>query len=76
MTRDSKWLYLGVIFLVGFTSLIYEIYSVRVLFMFFVENTQGATIAISSFLGGLAFSSLFFQGKPAPPRSSLVGRFP
>lgn len=32
----------------------------RVLFMFYVENTKAASIAISSFLAGLAFSSIIF----------------
>ena len=52
---------LALIFLVGFCSLVYEIYSVRVLFMFFVKSTQAASIAISSFLAGIAFSSLIFS---------------
>ena len=32
----------------------------RALFMFYVENTKAASIAISAFLGGLAFSSILF----------------
>ena len=52
---------LVLIFLVGFCSLVYEIYSVRVLFMFFVKSTHAASIAISSFLAGIAFSSLIFS---------------
>ena len=39
----------------------YEIYSTRVLFLFFTETSWAITIAISAFLGGLAFSSLFFS---------------
>lgn len=49
------------IFLIGFSSLVYQIYSVRVLFMFFVQSTQAASIAISAFLGGIAFSSIIFS---------------
>lgn len=53
--------YLILIFWIGFTSLIYEIYSTKVLFLFFLETSQAVTIAISAFLAGLAFSSLLFS---------------
>src|SRR5881296_2223658 len=56
----SRFFYLHLIFWVGFTALIYEIYSVHVLFLFMVETTHAAALAISSFLGGLALSSLVF----------------
>ena len=48
---------LALLFLVGFTSLVYEIYSLTVVFMFIVESSQAGAIAISAFLAGLAFSS-------------------
>ena len=51
---------LFLIFWIGCLALIYEIYSMRALFMFYVENTKAASIAISAFLGGLAFSSILF----------------
>jgi spermidine synthase len=60
MTKKQTY-YLIIIFFIGFTSLLYEIYSVKVLFLFFIENTKAATISISSFLAGLAFSSLYFS---------------
>ena len=57
----GRFFYLNLIFWIGFTSLIYEIYSTRVIFLFFLETNQAITIAISSFLAGLAFSSLIFS---------------
>jgi len=61
-TRSSSRFYLlSVIFFIGFAALIYEIYSVQVLFMFFVNNTHAVSIAISSFLAGLAVSSIAFS---------------
>lgn len=59
--RDYQLFLLVLIFFIGFTSLVYEIYSVKVLFMFISESTAAASISISAFLGGLAFSSLFFS---------------
>lgn len=59
--RLSSRQLLVAIFLIGFAALIYEIYSVQVLFMFFVNNTQAVAITISSFLAGLALSSLVFS---------------
>src|SRR5438876_5674482 len=56
----SRLSYLHLIFWIGFTALVYEIYSVHVLFLFMVETTRAAALAISSFLGGLACSSLVF----------------
>jgi len=56
----SRGFYLHLIFWVGFTALIYEIYSVHVLFLFMVETTQAASLAISAFLAGLGCSSLAF----------------
>lgn len=40
----------------------YEIYAVKILFMFITESVEAASISISAFLAGLAFSSLFFSG--------------
>ncbi|OGT20369.1 MAG: hypothetical protein A2V90_08080 [Gammaproteobacteria bacterium RBG_16_57_12] len=62
--RDSnprRAFYLGLIFWVGFSALVYEIYSVKVLFLFFTETTHAVTLAISAFLAGLAGSSLIFS---------------
>lgn len=59
--RDNQLFLLVLIFFIGFTSLVYEIYSVKVLFMFIAESTAAASISISAFLAGLAFSSLFFS---------------
>lgn len=61
MALSSRVFYLGVIFWVGLSALIYQIYGVKVLFMFFVENTHAVSIAVSSFLAGLAVSSLLFS---------------
>ncbi len=58
---NKKHFYLVLIFFIGFTSLIYEIYSTKILFLFFLETSWAVTIAISAFLAGLAFSSLFFS---------------
>jgi spermidine synthase len=58
---SKKIFYLNLIFWVGFTSLVYEIYSTKVLFLFFLESSQAVTIAITAFLAGLAFSSLIFS---------------
>lgn len=60
-TPHSRWFYLNLIFWIGFTSLVYEIYSVKVLFLFFTESTTAVTLALSSFLAGLAASSLLFS---------------
>lgn len=59
--QKSKFELLAIIFLVGFSSLIYEIYSIKVLFTFFVETTQAASVAISSFLAGIAASAIIFS---------------
>lgn len=61
LDKNSPLFLLVIIFFIGFTSLIYEIYSVKVLFMFIIESTAAASISISAFLAGLAFSSLFFS---------------
>ena len=58
----SHQYYLNLIFWIGFSSLIYEIYSTKVLFLFFLESSQAVTLAITAFLAGLAFSSLWFSG--------------
>lgn len=57
----SRIYYLAIIFWAGFAALVYQMYSVRVLFMFFVESTYAVAIAISAFLAGLALSSLVFS---------------
>jgi spermidine synthase len=57
----TRFYCLGIIFWVGFAALVYQMYSVRVLFMFFVENTHAVATAVSSFLAGLACSSLLFS---------------
>lgn len=59
--RRSNFFYLNLIFWIGFSSLVYEIYSTRVLFLFLTQTSWAITIAISAFLGGLAFSSLIFS---------------
>ena len=61
MEYKSRSFYLVLIFFIGFAALIYEIYSVKVLFLFFVKHTQAVSIAISSFIAGLAVSSLIFS---------------
>ena len=59
--RFPRHVYLVLIFFIGFSALIYEIYSVQVLFMFFLRSSHAVAIAISSFLAGLAISSLLFS---------------
>jgi spermidine synthase len=61
MKTYSRSFYLGIIFCIGFVGLVYQIYSVKVLFMFFIENTYAVATAISSFLAGIACSSLLFS---------------
>lgn len=61
-----------IIFLIGFSALIYQIYSVQVLFMFFVHNSHAVSIAISSFLAGLAISSLLFSRITENPKHYLA----
>jgi len=61
MSSNPRSYYLFLIFWVGFAALIYQLYSVRVLFMFFVENTYAVALTLAAFLGGLAFSSLLFS---------------
>jgi spermidine synthase len=53
-------------FCVGFSSLVYEVYSAKVLFLFFVETTHAVSITLSAFLAGLAFSSLYFSRRVRP----------
>ena len=61
MSERSRTHYLILIFFIGFAALVYEIYSVQVLFLFFVKHTQAVSVAISSFIAGLAVSSLIFS---------------
>ena len=58
--KQKRMSYPALAFAIGFTSLVYEIYSTRVLFLFIPQTDWAITIAISAFLAGLAFSSLFF----------------
>lgn len=67
---QHRLFYLAIIFLIGFTSLVYEVYSVKVLFLFFTESTQAVTLALSAFLAGLAFSSLLFSALSRKDRSN------
>lgn len=48
-------------FLVGFTSLIYEVVATETLFFFFVENTHSVGIVLATFLLGLAGGALIFR---------------
>jgi len=45
----------------GFTSLTIEIYGIKVIESFFAQSSYSSAIVISSFLGGLAFSCLYFS---------------
>jgi len=54
----SRRRYLAVAFLVGFTSLVYEVYSAKILFLYFVESTHAVAVALSAFLAGLGTSAL------------------
>lgn len=51
--------YLAIAFFVGFTSLVYEVYSAKVLFLYFVESTHAVAVTLSAFLAGLGTSALF-----------------
>ncbi len=68
---------LHVAFWVGFTSLVYEVYSAKVLFLFFVETTHAVALTLSAFLAGLGASSWVFSRRlPGGPRGAervLVG---
>ena len=44
-------------FLVGFTSLVYEVYGAKVLFLYLTETTHAVALLLSAFLAGLAVSS-------------------
>ncbi len=58
---NTRFILLLVILITGFNSLIYEIYSIRLLFMFLAETIEAVSIAISSFLTGLALSAIIFS---------------
>lgn len=45
-------------FFVGFSSLVYEVYSAKILFLYFVESTQAVAVTLSAFLAGLGTSAL------------------
>lgn len=57
MQHKNKFLVLA--FLIGLTSLMYEVYAVKVVFLYFIENIYAVSITLSSFLAGLAFSSYY-----------------
>jgi predicted membrane-bound spermidine synthase len=44
-------------FLLGFTALVYEIFSFKILFTFVPENLKASALALSAFLGGIAVST-------------------
>jgi spermidine synthase len=48
-------------FLVGLTSLVYEVVATKTLFFFFVENTHSVGIVLATFLLGLAGGALVFR---------------
>jgi spermidine synthase len=50
--------YLAIAFFVGFTSLVYEVYSAKILFLYFVESTHAVAVTLSAFLAGLGTSAL------------------
>jgi spermidine synthase len=56
--RLPRDVYLALAFAVGFSSLVYEVYAARVLFLYFVESIHAVAITLSAFLGGLATSAL------------------
>ena len=66
MTEASRSRYLYVAFWIGFSSLVYEVYSAKVLFLFFLETTHAVALTLSAFLAGLAFSSLYFSRRVGP----------
>ncbi len=67
----KKNLCLHLAFWTGLTSLVYEIFSVKVLFLYFPETIHAVSITLSSFLAGLAFSSLFFSRRIRPDRTNI-----
>jgi len=57
-------------FLVGLTSLVYEVIATKTLFFFFVENTHSVGIVLATFLIGLAGGTLVYRAlseKVSPP---------
>ena len=63
MNIKSQLRYLFVAFLIGFVSLVYEVYSLKVVFLYVTENTHAVSITLAAFLSGLAFASLYFSRK-------------
>jgi len=61
MQNQNKFLILA--FFIGMLSLMYEIYIVKVIFLYFVENIYAVSITLSSFLAGLALSSYYVSRK-------------
>jgi spermidine synthase len=76
-THLSRRAYLAIAFLVGFTSLFYEVYSAKVLFLYFVESTQAVAVTLSAFLAGLGTSALICSRRVSAERRAahalLVG---
>jgi len=68
----KEWHLFGLIFFIGFSSLVYEIYGTRVLFFFFTETDWAITVGITAFLAGIAFSSLFFSSLSQKRLNSLM----
>ena len=58
LTKHRKYYLLLLAFLLGFIVMAFEVYSLKKAFLFFPENTYTVSIALSSFLTGLGFSSL------------------
>lgn len=59
----NKNKFLGLAFSIGMISLMYEVYIVKVIFLYFTENIYAVSITLSSFLAGLAFSSYYVSCK-------------
>ena len=59
--KKEQFILLITIFFVGAASLIYETYSIHVLFFYYLKASDIIAIAIAAFLAGLGFSSLFFS---------------
>jgi spermidine synthase len=52
---------LALAFVVGLTSLVYEVVATKTLFFFFVENTYSVGIVLATFLLGLAGGTVLFR---------------
>lgn len=67
----SSVYYLSIIFLIGLSSLIYQIYCVRILFIFYTESISAVSISIAAFLAGLSLSSIVFSRIPRTENQSI-----